>query len=84
MEGSGRSVAGRGSRHTNRAAAPRRAWQLGPVITHPKRREKPAKKGKLAEGVEVGGRRRATAAQSLTVPFQTKELAGGENPERAG
>lgn len=39
-----------------RLAAP---WQLQPVIAHPKRREKEGKKGRLAEGVEDGGRRRA-------------------------
>lgn len=62
----------------------RHARQLEPVITHPKRREKRRKKGKLAEGVEVGGGGGQTPAQSLTVLFQTKDLAGGENPERAG
>lgn len=36
-------------------------WQLEPVITHPKRRKKEWKKGKLAEGVETGGRRRANS-----------------------
>lgn len=60
LEGSGQSAAGRGDRRRNWAATPGGAlgsWSLPLPIQRGEKSE--GKKGKLAEGVAAGGRRRA-------------------------
>lgn len=50
---------------------------------YPSKEERKAEEERGVRGGGRGlGRRRANPAQSLTVPFQTKDLAGGESPER--
>lgn len=85
VQGSGQSAAGRGDRHRTGAAATRGALAAA-ACDRPSKEERKAREEREVGG---GGRGRGKeegkpGRQSLTVPSQTKDLAGAESPGRAG